>query len=181
MQYSDDTARGLPALWLGWKGWRHFWDATFTQWGIAAISYIVALALLAVVIPSALAVAALAWVASSLVRYANSEAPPWWRWGLFGLWLSFFALLSSSPLAWITPLPIPLAVLFALGPAIYIPRRGGRKVDTERPFRYWFGLLGRIAAGPRPDAPAAVDPSALALLPDQPVRIRKIKPRPVTT
>ena len=39
MQYSDDTARGLPALWLGWKGWRHFWDATFTQWGIAAISY----------------------------------------------------------------------------------------------------------------------------------------------
>ena len=142
MQYSDDTARGLPALWLGWKGWRHFWDATFTQWGIAAISYIVALALLAVVIPSALAVAALAWI---------------------------------------TPLPIPLAVLFALGPAIYIPRRVGRKVDTERPFRYWFGLLGRIAAGPRPDTPAAVDPSALALLPDQPVRIRKIKPRPVTT
>ena len=140
---------------------------------IAAISYIVAFLLLAAAIPSALAVAGLSWVASSLVRYANSEAPPWWRWGLFGLWLSFFALLSSSPLAWITPLPIPLAALCALGPAIYIPRRVGRKVDTERPFHYWFGLLGRIAAGPRPDAPAAVDPSALALLPDRPVKVRE--------
>lgn len=178
MQRSDDAARNLRAIYLGWKGWRWPFDATYAQWW-GGLSLAALLALLFVfVIPCVIPAAGLTWLLSSLVKRARPYGAAWERPAFFAAWLIFIVSIYPDPALWLRPLGgifAIAAILLALVFASLIAWKTGKHVNGETPVGYWFAVPGRIASGPRPFRPVNIDPSSLALTADAPYKRRRVR------
>lgn len=163
-QYPDDPALGMREVWLGpANSWRWPFDATYSEWKVAAAVSLVAGLALWLFLPFIVPVAALGWL---LARYIGTHVFPEKPWGRRGVLIAYFAMLGlfvPSLHFWLAPLPLLLALLVAPLCGIVTTWRFGKWITKERPLRYWLSLPLRVARGPRVPTPHTYDVSTLAL------------------
>lgn len=155
MQRSDSPARNIPGYWLGdpSSGWRWPFDATFTAWKVWALGLVPAFVALWLLLPLGVF---LALSVRSIARWASPRLPLmlWRRKPRQGQLAGFFLLmlvlaLVPNPRTWFLPLPWYLALLAAPLLSLFVTRAIMPWVTVNTPLSYWFGLLPRIASGPR--------------------------------
>lgn len=163
-QRADDPALGMRQIWLGPKGMRWPIDATFSQWRVAALLTFFSVLLLTLILPAFVPVALLAWVAASVPgRYLLPEHARKVTAVLVTLWLLLALLFVPSPMAWITPMPLVISLIFAPIVGVAVTRQVGHFITPERPTGYWMALLPRASAGPRRNPDREYRMTSLAL------------------
>lgn len=151
-QKADDPALNMRAVWLGPKSMRWPFDATFTEWKVAAVLTLALALVMTLVLPAIVPVALLAWGASAVPgKFLVPDHQRAVTIGLVVMWLLLAVLFVPSPMAWITPMPLLLSLALAPVGAVLVTRRIGRFITGNRPLGYWLSLLGRVARGPRAD------------------------------
>lgn len=148
----DDSAKELPAVWLGAKGlFRWPFDARFEAWGLAFLLTPLSWVALTYVVPypAVVAVAAVA-LGRGVGRVAPGQAAVK-RASIAALasLLVIAALRFGGPASLLLPMHWLLAGLVAPIVAVLLTRRIMRLVDHNRPLRYRIAVFFGRAKAPR--------------------------------
>jgi len=163
-QVADGAARQMKRVWLGPKGMRWPFDATFVQFGVGVLFVVAYFFLLWLVVPPVIAVGVAVWQFSTrLARLLSAEHEVRTRRLLAGSCWLLLVLLAPNPSLWVFPMPFWLAGPAAAILGVLSVRQVGRFIDWNRPVGYWLAMPRRVAAGPRLRPEREINPEALRL------------------
>lgn len=165
VQIADDPGVKIRAPWLGPAGaWRWPWDASYTSWALWAGTTAVGGALLHLAIPVVLVVAGAAYGVS---RYTAALLAPertkLVRRSLYWTLMLLSGLSVPSWRFWVFPMSFWVSLVVAPLLAVWVVRKWGKYVDSNRPLAYWLTVPGAAARGPRLDKEDEIDPTRLDL------------------
>lgn len=154
-QLADDPARIVAAQadWMGDpdSGWRMPVDWRYHTWRIIAMLVPLLTAVIWLVIPLGLYLAAIVAVS---VRWVGRRIPlmPALKW-VYGGAIAAVALLATilvrSVTMWLLPMPWWLGILAGPLAAVLVAKRIEGYVDYNRPLRYWATTLRAVLSAPR--------------------------------
>jgi hypothetical protein len=188
IQRSEDPARNLHAIWHGpTNAWRWPFDATYTEWSVAAATFVASAIILWWAAPLGLVFVLLALgigrmfarridrgTLARVLRTDPKDAEGTRRRTrrvATGAALLMVLAAVPNPTAWLLPSPWWLALPGALYVAVRVVRWARPWIDGNRPVPYWISTLRAIPRRPArlQRDPAVIGFAGVPTVPDQPL------------